>query len=757
MLGQALTLHRSGRAAEAEQAYQTVLLRDPDNFDALHLLGVLACQTGRYERSVELIRRAIERNVTSAAAHNNLGTALQNLGRFDEAVGCFDRAIALNPDYVEAHTSRGVCLERQKLFEQALAGYDRAIALKPDLAPLHFNRANVLGELRRLDEALAGYDAALRYDRTLADAHLNRGNVLGRLGRLKDAIASYDKALALQPTIAEAHNNRGAALQDMDRFDEALASFERALTLKPDYVEALCNRGAVLRSLYRYWDAVASYNAAIAAAPTNAKAFAGRGSVYIDLRRHVAALADGEQAIALGDDYAEGYGVRGSALAGLGRSNDAIAAYDQAIACDPDLESTYLGKATSLNYVAMNDHGEIYELTRVGIRHFERNAGARARRFTNSRDSERRLRIGYVSGDLNGHPVAVFLQPLLTHLDRRAVEIVCYSTSPNIDEVTERLRSHADKWRSVVTDNDATVADKVEKDRVDILVDLSGHTIGSRLGIFAHKPAPVQITWLGYPNTTGLKQIDYRLTDAIVDPVGLGEGYYSEKLLRLPDGFLCYLAPEGTPDPVAPPMLSAGDPVFGSFNAIQKLSPATIAAWARLLRRVPRARLMLKGGAFAHPDTIAWARACFVAEGIDPERLDLTKPLAGQNEHLASYGRLDIALDPFPYNGTTTTFEALWMGVPVVALAGERHAARVSADVLTRLGLPELVAPDIDTYIETAAGLAADPGRLAELRRTLRGRLRASPWMDGPRFARDMEAAYRKVWREWCANAKPDR
>jgi predicted O-linked N-acetylglucosamine transferase (SPINDLY family) len=643
-----------------------------------------------------------------------------------------------------------------KLFDQALASYDRAITIKPDAAALHFNRANVLSELNRLEDALSGYDSAIRYDRNMASAHLNRGNVLGRLERLEDAVDSYDKALALQPAIAEAHNNRGAALQDMDRVDEALVSFERALALKPDYVEALCNRGSVLKSLCLYLDALASYDAAIAINPKSAKAFTGRCNVLVDLGRADAALADAERAIELNSDYAEGYDGRGNALARLGRSNDALAQYNQAIKRDPSLLSAHLGKALVLDYLAMGDNREIFELTSTSMKKIAEKITKRTRRFLNSRESERRLRIGYVSGDFNGHPVAVFLQPLLAHHDRHAVEIVCYSTSRNIDEVTERLRSHADKWRSVVADNDITVADAIEKDRIDILIDLSGHTIGNRLGTFARKPAPVQITWLGYPNTTGVAEIDYRMTDALADPVGLADEHHSEKLLRLPQGFLCYLAPEEAPDPAPPPMLAVGTPVFGSFNNIQKLSPSTVTLWARLLRRVPQARLLLKGVAVLNADTAAWIRRSFRAEGIDPARLDLVEPVSGQTAHLAAYGRVDIALDPFPYNGTTTTFEALWMGVPVVALAGERHAARVGLDILTRLGLPELVASDQDTYIEIAAGLAADPRRLAELRRTLRERLKTSPWMDGPRFARDVEAAYRKVWHSWCANAKPD-
>ena len=370
--------------------------------------------------------------------------------------------------------------------------------------------------------------------------------------------------------------------------------------------------------------------------------------------------------------------------------------------------------------------------------------------YANVRDVGRRLKIGYLSPDFRQHSVAYFIEPLLKAHDRQAVEVFCYAEVMRPDTVTAHLQGLADHWLMTVGLSDDELAERIGTDGIDILVDLAGHTANNRLRVFARKPAPVQVTWLGYPNTTGLEAIDYRLVDAMTDPAGEADAWASETLVRLEGGFHCYSGLKGAPEPGVPPCLSAGTVTFGSFNNPAKVSAATFDAWAKLLCRLPQARLLLKGKPFADAGTRALFLARLGKRGVAAERVELMAWLPDAAAHLAVYHRVDIALDPFPYNGTTTTCEALWMGVPVVTLRGDRHAGRVGASLLSQIGLPDLIANSVEEYVEIAVALASDPARLMDLRRSLRARIAASPLCDGRAFARKIEAAFRTMWQHWC-------
>jgi protein O-GlcNAc transferase len=330
------------------------------------------------------------------------------------------------------------------------------------------------------------------------------------------------------------------------------------------------------------------------------------------------------------------------------------------------------------------------------------------------------------------------------------VEVFCYAEVRRPDAVTTRLQGVADHWLVTVGLSDQQLAERIRTDGIDILVDVAGHTAGGRLLVFARKPAPVQVTWLGYPNTTGLKAIDYRLVDEVTDPVGETDAWASETLVRLEDGFLCYRGLRDGPEPTSPPSLKTGIVTFGSFNNPAKVSTATFDAWAKLLSRLPQARLILKGISFTDASTRALFLARLDQRGVAADRVELLTQLPGAAEHLSLYNRVDIALDPLPYNGTTTTCEALWMGVPVITLKGDRHAGRVGASLLTRIGLTDLIAHSIEEYVEIAVALAGNSGRLDDLRRALRLRIAASTMCDERAFACKMEAAFRSMWQHWC-------
>lgn len=371
--------------------------------------------------------------------------------------------------------------------------------------------------------------------------------------------------------------------------------------------------------------------------------------------------------------------------------------------------------------------------------------------WPNLRDPERRLRIGYVSADFRMHSVGYFLSAIFLNHDAASVETFCYSGCTDEDEQTGFFRSHAAHWRSTTGLDDSEFAAQIRTDAIDILVDLSGHTYGHRLEVFARKPAPLQVTWLGYPDTTGLSAIDYRLTDPIVDPPGAADSASSERLFRLPDGFHCYTAPVAAPDVSRLPAERNGFVTFGSFNNLAKVNHQVLDAWAGVLKEVAGSHLILKSTRLLDPEMRRRVLRLLEHRGIASDRVRLIGKLPTAADHLAVYGEVDIALDTFPYNGATTTCEALWMGVPVVTLAGDRHAGRVGASMLSQVGLQDLVTERSQDYIATAARLAADLSALAVLRTGLRGRLAASPLCDGPRFTRQLEAAFRTMWREWCA------
>jgi protein O-GlcNAc transferase len=374
---------------------------------------------------------------------------------------------------------------------------------------------------------------------------------------------------------------------------------------------------------------------------------------------------------------------------------------------------------------------------------------------TNDRNPERRLKVGYVSYDFRTHSVSSFLLPLLAAHDPEQIEIFCYSYHPTPDAVTDRIRGYAHQWRNVARSPGTRVAEQIRQDQIDILIDLAGHTYPRQLTVFASKPAPVQVAWLGYPNTTGLDTMDYRLTDAIADPPGASDKLCSEKLIRLPRTAWCYEAPYGNlPLDYKPP--SEARPItFGCFNAFPKINRTMLELWATILRSIPASRMLIKAKAMSSQTAQQKVRQVMEGAGIASDRLEMIAWKQSRQEHLSSYQQMDIALDTFPYHGTTTTCEALWMGVPVVTLEGQAHVSRVGVSLLSNMGLSELVAISRADYARIAIQLAGDTNRLNELLSGLRQRMRCSPLMDAPQFARDIERAFREIWRNWCNQIRP--
>jgi protein O-GlcNAc transferase len=562
---------------------------------------------------------------------------------------------------------------------------------------------------------------------------LDEAAILERNGSLAEALKKYRAALPLLRKLGgtEARYNLGVVLQRLGMHEEALASFRATLEAQPGSVDALLNAGSVLHALARYDGALECCLRVLEISPGLALAHNNAGNALEALGRPEEALGHFKAAVASAPGYAVACDNLGNLLKKLGRIGEAIDAYREGMqGGDARLYSNYL---LALNYA--EDCSE--EALALEHRRFGERFGTGKGRPPLAREWPRRLRIGYVSPDLREHSVAYFVEPLLERHDRDAFEVIAYYGGAAADATTRRLRALCDRWRDCVQLSDAEFAQQVRADRADILVDLAGHTGGGRLLAFAERPAPLQLSFLGYPGTTGLSAIDNRITDAHADPSG-SEHFSCERLLRPWPTYFCYRPPGNSPEPAASPGSSAI--TFGCFNNVAKLSDGFLAAAAQVLAAVPEARLVLKTGGLESQ------RARLAHAGLDAARIELRGFEPSTASHLAQYHAVDIALDTFPYNGATTTCEALWMGVPVVTLEGRRHAGRMGASLLHALGLPELVCGDAAQYVATCIALARNRARLDALKLGLRARLQASPLMDETGYTRALEAAYTEAW-----------
>jgi predicted O-linked N-acetylglucosamine transferase (SPINDLY family) len=503
----------------------------------------------------------------------------------------------------------------------------------------------------------------------------------------------------------------GAVLGQTGNVPQALGPLQKAVELSPDDADAHGNLANALRTLGKLEEAELSYRHALRIRP----------------------------------DFPDAHNSLGNALSALGRADEAEASYRRALEQRPGFAMAHSNLLLLLNSMPGRSAAAICK----DHMEFERTCGKpRASPHPNPPDPERKLRIGYVSADFREHAAAFFLDAALEHRDRKEFEVYCYYNFPRVDDATRRLLGSVDAWHEVFSLDDDALARRIREDAIDILVDLGGHTANNRLPVFARKPAPVQATWLGYLNTTGLQAIDYRLTDPFASPSGLLDAFHSEQLLRLPDCQWCYRPPAACPDVLGLPAKASGAPTFAAFSAPVKINAQVVDLWSRLVRRVPGSRLLIVAYGLESPPS--GLRDSLLAHGVPAERLTVLGSRPFQ-EYLSLHNAADIMLDTFPYTGGTTTCHSLWMGVPVVTLAGSTATSRGGVSLLHAVGLDELVARDQDAYLEIAASLAGDPGRLAGIRSGLRDRMRASPLMDANRFARNLESAYRGMWRTWCA------
>jgi len=596
----------------------------------------------------------------------------------------------------------------------------------------------VLFGLGRFEDAIRAWTRALRQNPSLLQAYAGIGEAYLCLGLARPASMAFADLVKRAPTNPEAHYNLGVALAGSGKLDEAVAAYREAIRLNPAFFEAWTNLGIPLYQLNRFEEALAAQDSALRLRRDASGAHGNRGNALFALGRLDSAARAYQTALALDPSQAEAATSLGNLWKEQGRHDQALSAYRLARHAAPWHAAAGSNLILGLHYADGVSQSAILEEALSYARRFEPPPAPPL--FARPADPFRRLRIGYVSGDLRRHPVGYFLAPVLANHDRSGFEIVCYSANPIVDDMTRHLHGLCDHWRSLAGLPDEAAARQIAADQIDILVDLSGHTAFNRLPVFARRPAPVQASWLGFWGTTGLSAIGSILSDETSIPDG-EDHFYSETVIRLPQGRFCYAPPDYAPEPVAPD----GPITFGSFNNLSKIGPAVRRLWAAILLRIPASRLVLKWSTLADPALRAALTAEFAEAGIDPGRIEL-RGASAHRDMLAEYGDIDIALDPFPFGGGLTSCEALWMGVPVVTMPGANPASRQTAGFLRAIGHEEWIADSPGAYRRIAGDLAADRDRLAELRQGLRPALAASPLCDGPGFTRTLEQAYRALW-----------
>ncbi len=771
VLEQAVQHHRGGRLAEAEELYRTLLAASPDDADALHLLGLLRAQRGDAAGGRELIRRAIAIRPAADLFHINLASLCGAGGDTEEAITHFRQAIELNPQTPPmVHAELAQALAASGKFDEAVHALQWAIKRQANPNWLVM-LSELLSRLGRQQEALDQLKEALRIRPDFADAHGALGLAMEREGRLEEAEACYRQALAIEPDLVAALNNLGHVLNLQRRWDEAAVVLRSAIERRPDLAPAYHHLGDSLRGQNKLNEAAVCYRQAVELNPTLGESWASLGDlllafrqlapaaealrqaaklrptagIFLRLGRALGGLDQFDEAIAAmskAAEYApssgEVYAALGSALQWCGRVDEAIVAYRGAVALDPANAAVHGNLLYAMLFQGGFTADEIHaEHVEWGRRHTNHITPLPPVEF--DRSPGRRLRVGYISPNFRNHAVMSFIQPILENHEPWEVEVFCYSDTTAPDDDTRRIRERADEWRDTACLSDEQLARLIRKDQIDIVVELTGHIGQGRLGALAWKPAPVQVSYIGYQATTGMKAVDYFISDEQATPAG-GERYFTERVYRLPQTFFCYAPPMDAPG-VAP--LATNHVTFGCQNNLAKVTGETIALWSRILTGVPGSRfiLLIPGSRQVQARVLAE----FEAENVPANRIEFVHR-APPREYLDRYNRIDIALDPVPFNGHTTTCDAAWMGCPTITLAGEIFAHRYGSSVLHHLGLGDLIASNTEQYVQIATTLANDLDRLIRLRSTLRERMRQSPITNAKQFTANLEQAYRRMW-----------
>ncbi len=739
----------SGRLSEARDLCRKILDALPGQSDADALLGLIALQEQRYHVAASHFARLLRSSPHVPEFRYNLGLALAGQRRSAAAAEQFRETLALAPDFVAAHNNLANALKELGDAQGARRHYERALELDARHPGAHNNLAILMNDSGDHEGALVHLRKAIDAAPAFAESWFNLGNTLRSLERFDESVDAYRKTLSLDPGFTECHVCLGQVFQASHRFREAELAYTAALKADPEMADVHYSLGNTLCGLRREADAIAHYHRAVEIEPTYAKARCALARAQRKLSLYQAAVQSVRLAIETCPDSADAHALLGMLLTEQGVSDEALDSLRHAIEIEPDAGS-HSALIWALNCHPGYDGSAILrEARRWQAIHAEPLRAEQAE-LENDPAPERRLKIGYLSPDFKRHPVGFFITPVIREHDRDLFEVICYSSVDEKDEMTDVLKTHADEWCEVRKLDDESLAGMIREAGVDILVDLAGHTRDNRLLTLARRSAPVQVCAGGHFSTTGVDAVDYLISDWQETPSG-SEIDFSEQLLRLPDGYVCYEAPDDAPPVTSPPFLKQGHVTFCCYNALYKITPRVVDVWATIMKAAAGSRLRMQTGALNDRATRDRYLEMFVRRGVDVDRVELHGPVA-HRELLESYAHGDIALDPFPYSGGLTTCESLWMGVPVVTLSGPTFASRHSTSHLRNVGLPELVTDTEQNYIDTATRLAGDVEELKQLRRQLRAKMKASALCDAQRYTRELERALRGAWESWCAS-----
>lgn len=700
-LAKAKKLVKKQQFAEARDIYQEVLAKFPANKVAQTGLASLPIP----QQQVENIQNAINGLIT-----------LFNQNKFIQVIAQAEHLLSKGVNHATVHNVLAAAYISTSQERKAIQHYVAVLKENPAYVEGHNNLGNAYQNIGNYDKALLCFEQAIKIKKDWTEPYYNKAIAQTNLGKVDDAIDTYRIAIKIAPDDVKIANNLGALLNDNKHHEEAIEILSSILVRHPELPMVLSNRGIAYTKLYDYAKAKLDFEAASDLTANFSGYFRGYADLLIEeknYKKSVEVLRNGVNTLP------EAANVFDSLLL-----NQCYSTYEYDKQCFNYAKN--FGLAVGTGDTDSNQRTEL--------------------NMTN-----RPLKVGYISPDFRNHSVARFFEPLIS-AHTESVQTFCYYNAQRQDEVTKRIKKQAENWRDIFAWSDQELIDGIIKDELDILVDLSGHTSHNRLQVFAAKPAPIQISWLGYPDTTGLNTIDYRVVDGISDPEGEGDEYHTEALYRLPVSFLCYQGDNAVEVAPSIPSVAKGYITFGSFNNVRKITKDVISAWSKILAQVPDSRLLLKSAHFQHEVLKQQYYEYFSECGIASERIQLVAKTESTEEHLALYSEVDLCFDTFPYNGTTTTCEALWMGVPVVTYAGKRHSARVSASILKNAGMEEWVAGDLDGYIDLAVQMAIEPDKLAYHRRTLREQMIRSPICDSEGFTRNMEAAYQDMWQRFVAS-----
>ncbi len=747
-----ITLQQLKRLDEAEASFRRALQLAPTHIDAQYNLGVTLQSLERLDEAESFIRGVLAAKPEYAEGYNTLGSILQGQERLAEAESCFRRATEIEPSYAEAFSNLGGVLHTMGRSNEGEIYCQRALEIKPDLIVAFNHLAVILESLGRFEAAEECCRRVLALDPSYADAYNNLGAILMGRDRMDEAEASCRRAIEIDPDYEQAHNNLAVILLGRGGLLKAEASCRRALVINPEYSQAYNNLGTILQSLGRRDEAETCHRRAIQLKPGYAEAYSNLGVTLRETGRLVEAEGYLRKAIELKPDFSDAHMNLGAVLKDIGDLEGAERSFRQALKYNPDSDIAFSNLLFCRSHNPTVDAMTLFaEHCRFGER-FEAAYINAPKRYENSRDPDRRLNVGFVSGDLRNHAMAYFIEPIFEHLSGHTQIVMhAYSNHSVEDDVTQRMRARFAYWNVVYGLSDDALDKKIRADRIDILIDLSGHTAKNRLLTFARKPAPIQGSWMGYPGTTGLRSMDHYFSDRYLLPPGEFDDQFTEKLVHLPAS-APFLPSQDAPSINELPALANGYVTFGSFNRTSKISRSVVAVWAQILRAVPDARMVLGGmpedGKYAN--LIEW----FIEEGIARERLDFYQR-SNMADYLKLHHKVDLCFDTFPYNGGTTTLHSIWMGVPTLTFAGDTVAGRTGAGVLSHAGLQAFIAYDEKEFVRKGVEWAGDLQALAEIRANLRERFSSSAAGRPELIAAGLAHALRMMWRRWCDELPP--